>query len=750
MLNMSRKFGYGVPILLIVVLAMVFKFAGTSYAATGINQELSFEGKIATTSTGVNITNGTYNIEFKIYTGCTNNTGTGCTTAWTEDYLDTGTNVGGITFNGGTFQVNLGSICAFSGGSCETYTNTAINWNTYPLYLSIQVGNNSACTVSTTFTTNCSGDGVMSPYILLTATPYSLNSNALGGLTSSSFSQLAATNIYSGQNIFQSATNTAGIFQIQNSVGAPIVYVSTVGNDLLTYPGFESGSFTNDLTGWQSISPGTITQNSNLTDVYNGLYSLDLTTTSSNGGAQTNAFTQTVSAGTYDVSFYVMPTTAMNASAFNITLNDGSAHTCSPASLTLSTSGFRRVDCSVTTTGNLSYLSISQNDSSARTIYIDTVQLQAGSSPLVYSIGSEQFRGTVVSPLVLQAPSNSEDAFTVNNASGTSLFNIDSLDFTLGIGTSATPGALLSVGGTTGNFQVNSSGTVTIAAGQSYTGSGAVTVSSGAATALTITGNAASTWQTTAGSLKLLTSSGNNIILDAANGATANVQIGVGNGGSGSTTPDLLVLDDKSSTGDPTEVNGAMYYNASTNNFRCGVAGTWENCIGGLMASSSPGVTDSNCSTLCAALATGTGLYPANYCVAGRVIQIIASGVYSSTASSPTLSLSLYIGTNTLKASDTVLGATGTAATAGAATAQTNDGWSMDVYLYCVSTTSAWVQGGTAMLTSTAGASFRSQISATTATTITNTTQNIYLFPTWSTASSTNSITCDEFIVRGM
>ncbi|HDQ22364.1 MAG TPA: hypothetical protein ENN28_00120 [Candidatus Uhrbacteria bacterium] len=53
------------------------------------------------------------------------------------------------------------------------------------------------------------------------------------------------------------------------------------------------------------------------------------------------------------------------------------------------------------------------------------------------------------------------------------------------------------------NFLASSAGTLTIAAGQSYTGAGTVTLSSGTGTGLTITGNAASTWSTTAGNLTI-------------------------------------------------------------------------------------------------------------------------------------------------------------------------------------------------------------------------------------------------------
>lgn len=165
---------------LVSLLGLFFLLPATANATTGINQELSFEGKIVTTA-GINITDGTYNMEFKIYSGGSS-TGGG-TLLWTEDWL-VGSTEGGITFSSGTYQVNLGATCPFTGGSCETNTNTAINWNSYPLYLSLQIGNTSSCTITagTTFQSDCGGDGEMTPYILLTSTPYSFNSGELGGL----------------------------------------------------------------------------------------------------------------------------------------------------------------------------------------------------------------------------------------------------------------------------------------------------------------------------------------------------------------------------------------------------------------------------------------------------------------------------------------------------------------------------------------------------------------------------------------
>ena len=180
----------GVFVVLAVSLLSTVVFPQSTSASTGTEAEMSFEGKIVN-STGQNIPDGNYNMEFRIYTGCTNEpaSNTGCTPVWTEDYLNNNTQ--GITFTSGTYQVSLGSICTFAGSTCENNTNSAVNWNSYPLYLSLQIGNTSNCSTnnpgSSAFTADCGGDGAMNPYILLTSTPYSFNSAELGGIAASGF-----------------------------------------------------------------------------------------------------------------------------------------------------------------------------------------------------------------------------------------------------------------------------------------------------------------------------------------------------------------------------------------------------------------------------------------------------------------------------------------------------------------------------------------------------------------------------------
>ncbi|HUD05371.1 MAG TPA: hypothetical protein VMR18_00405 [Candidatus Saccharimonadales bacterium] len=182
-----------------VALCSFALFTGHTLAATGINPELSFEGKIVNTSAGTNIPDATYNMEFHIYTGCTNNTGSGCTSVWTEDELVSASQ--GVVFKSGTFQVNLGAVTAFG---------ASVPWGTNPLYLSLQIGSTTSCTPAGNFQTNCGGDGVMSPYILLTSTPYAFTATQLvanSGANSSTLQFAAPT----GTNTITIPNNTGTV-----------------------------------------------------------------------------------------------------------------------------------------------------------------------------------------------------------------------------------------------------------------------------------------------------------------------------------------------------------------------------------------------------------------------------------------------------------------------------------------------------------------------------------------------------------
>ncbi|NTW30299.1 MAG: phage tail tape measure protein, partial [Candidatus Moranbacteria bacterium] len=100
--------------------------------------------------------------------------------------------------------------------------------------------------------------------------------------------------------------------------------------------------------------------------------------------------------------------------------------------------------------------------------------------------------------------------------------------------------------------------------------SAATDIAAASGEGLTILGNAASSFSTTAGTLTLAA---------AGSGTIGTVQIGAG--GAGSATPDFFGLDVKSTTGDPAGgFEGAMYYNAYDDRFRCYQGSGWMDCIG--------------------------------------------------------------------------------------------------------------------------------------------------------------------------
>lgn len=62
--------------------------------------------------------------------------------------------------------------------------------------------------------------------------------------------------------------------------------------------------------------------------------------------------------------------------------------------------------------------------------------------------------------------------------------------------------------------------------------------------------------------------------------ASANNRVYIG-GSTSTATPTLFVFGQKTATGDPTGLNGAEYYNAANNKFRCYEGGIWRDCVSG-------------------------------------------------------------------------------------------------------------------------------------------------------------------------
>jgi hypothetical protein len=197
----------------------------TATATAGINSTLNFQGRLLT-ATGAVVPDGNYNMTFKIYQDgagtAANNGGSGL--KWTEKWENQSSN--GITVKNGYFSLPLSTLCAFTGGSCQGNTNTAIDWNQSVLWLSMNVGGTTAG--SPTY------DGELLPMRRLASSVYALNSGLLGGLTAAQFLQLAQ-GIQSDSSTTQPSigvNKTAGsqnLITLQSS-GTDVFDVSSTGN----------------------------------------------------------------------------------------------------------------------------------------------------------------------------------------------------------------------------------------------------------------------------------------------------------------------------------------------------------------------------------------------------------------------------------------------------------------------------------------------------------------------------------------
>ncbi len=168
---------------------------GTASAnGAGINKTINFQGRLLT-NTGAVVPDGSYNMRFKVYQdgdGTTAGDSSGSPTGtleWTElwqNSVATGSSAG-VTVKNGYFSVNLGTYCAFVGGSCQGNTNAGVNFDYDTLWVSMDVG---GTVVSNTPTY----DGEMLPMKRLASAVYALqaaNADNLGGLASSQYVQLA-------------------------------------------------------------------------------------------------------------------------------------------------------------------------------------------------------------------------------------------------------------------------------------------------------------------------------------------------------------------------------------------------------------------------------------------------------------------------------------------------------------------------------------------------------------------------------
>ncbi len=354
-------------------------------ADASTSNTINFEARLLNASGSV-VTDGSYNVEFKIYnaateTGghtpdqgaCTYNGGTTDSTClWTE--TRTGGNT--VTVQGGYMTVQLGSVTSFP--------NT-INWD-QPLWLSIRIGG----------TGTPSWDTEMSPRLPLTAVPYSFRSGALA--------------LSSGSN------------------EATLSFGSITGNDAITLPdasgtvclqtssscGFATGSGSAFLQGGNSFSAAAVLGTNDNNDLQIRTDGQTRLTVSSSGSftfasAPTLSVTSAASAG--NLTIQGQSATSGTNSGGSIVLDAGSPST---------TGSYGNI-----LLGNLANFNI-QNTSSV-------VDLSFAPSTGTLSLGNAN---NVAGSVVLDS-SSSNSAITLTNATST-----NGQSYTLDLPTSLPTGGL--------------------------------------------------------------------------------------------------------------------------------------------------------------------------------------------------------------------------------------------------------------------------------------------------------------------
>jgi hypothetical protein len=247
--------------------------------------------------------------------------------------------------------------------------------------------------------------------------------------------------------IFQNSANSTTALTVQNAAGSNIFNIDTTDTNLITNPGFELNT-----TGW-AVRLGTGSISRDNSQSWLGNASLNITTSATaNAGAKFVTGnvqpTQLAVSTQYTFSWYAK----LSSSTFTDILArysvDGGTTfiNCTPSSQTVSTSGWTRYSCTfttaVTTPGSTAFIDIEQTAGTARTFWIDGVQLEGGATATAYGAGTFFLNGLISSPTIFRNQSNSTNAFTIQDTTSAALINVDTLNSAVTVGSSAGTGTL--------------------------------------------------------------------------------------------------------------------------------------------------------------------------------------------------------------------------------------------------------------------------------------------------------------------
>ncbi|MGH7197009.1 MAG: hypothetical protein ACREGJ_04595 [Candidatus Saccharimonadales bacterium] len=508
-----------------VAAAFSLTFSLPARAATGINERLNYQARLLDNS-GAVVPDGTYNIEFKIYqdgTGCEASGIPPCsgTLKWTETRISTDR----VTVTNGYFSAQLGSVTAFG---------SSVDWNQDTLWLSINVGGTSGTP---------SWDGEMTPFRRLGATPYALNAKQLGGLDWSKFVQVAPSAVQTD------GTTLSTLFLNKTGASGNILQLQKNGSDVMV------------LTNGGALTLQNSTDSVTALRVLNAAGSSVFNVDTTNGRVGIGGIAGFSKFEVIDGEAAIYN----NGNNPRLILGDSTTAGENGYLQWDSTNNYFRIE-SVGTNG----LKINDNYVAIGNIFPDQPLKIANGSTLLAQVNT-------TGQAFFQNSSNSTSAFRVLNAGGTSLLTVDtsnSQTIIAGTGTNGAGGRLYF-----GTDSLVYAGEANITDTNQFqiAGWGGIYMTTGFINSLVLDGNGAATFQASDGTtaFRVLNNSGvPQFVID-----TTNSRSYVGNPTADSTGA-LLVLDTKNTAGDPTGVNGSMYYNSNSGKFRCYQGSSWEDCIG--------------------------------------------------------------------------------------------------------------------------------------------------------------------------
>jgi hypothetical protein len=507
----------------------------------------------------------------------------------------------------GTASANTGAILFKGAGGAGTLTlagPTTPNVGNFTLSIPAITANANVCTDNSV----CTGYQASGNYLVQAPTSTAINTvtpttASVVGLTVNATNSTSAIALIANQSqtadtinintTNASGTQTNGILFNRNGAGGTttnginvtntagtltngLAFTGTIGTDINRGSGTLSiqgaGGVTVQTGASGTIAIGTTASSSTIN-----------IGTISGSNASTVHIADTITGGTQSV--FV----GSNGSAASVTTILGGA-SGSGGGLNIGTSGTTTV--SIGNTGSSSN-SVSINSGSAGSIGIgNTIAQQNVAIGSTATNASTSLSGGSVGGINIGAVGSSTDASTIHIADTTSTSATQAVtigssaananNITIIQGGSNTTQAIQLLPNVSGGVMIGSAtGTGTITLGQS-TDSNTINIGNGTtANAKTQTVNIATSGT---GTGKAVVTVGNangasSLLLQAGSAGVsllsgANVTIGVSD-----TTGTQLVLDTKTGSGDPTGVNGGMYYNSNSNKFRCFQNGGWADCL---------------------------------------------------------------------------------------------------------------------------------------------------------------------------